>query len=319
MTTRWGIAGPGKIADVVAGEFAEVPGAELVAVGSRSIERAQEFAGRHGIAQAYGSYQDLFAADLDAIYLATPHAQHTELALAAITAGKAVLIEKSFTTSVADTTAIIDAARAGGVFVMEAMWTRFLPAVAFLRELVASGALGDVRAVYGDLLAFREYDPDDRLFNPSLGGGAVLDLGVYVISFAQLFLGEPDTVQAVGGRFPNGVESGAGILLGFSGGRYANQSIGFTAPGPGRQVVAGTKGWVEVSPRFHRATDLVVQLTGEERQELSFPKTGVGYSHEIAHVGECLAAGLTESPVMTLADTLAVQRTMARVLEALND
>jgi predicted dehydrogenase len=318
MTVRWGIAGPGKIADTVAAEFALVPGAELVAVGSRSDDRARAFAERHGIAQAYGRYAELFAADLDAIYLATPHAQHTELALAAIDAGKALLIEKSFTTSVTDTAAIIDAARAHGVFVMEAMWTRFLPAVGHLRELVASGALGEVRAVYGDLLAFRGYDPDDRLFNPALGGGAVLDLGVYVISFAQQFLGEPEVVHAVGGRFPNGVESDAGILLGFSDGRFANQSIGFTAPGPGRQVVAGTKGWVEVKPRFHRATELVVQLTGAERQELHFDKVGVGYSHEIAHVGECLAAGLAESPVMGLDDTLAVQRTMARVRAALN-
>lgn len=319
MSLRWGIAGPGKIADIVAGEFTPLPDADLVAVGSRSADRARAFADRHGIAQAYGSYDELFAADVDAIYLATPHAQHTDLALAAIEAGKALLIEKSFTTTVADTTEIIDAARARGVFVMEAMWTRFLPAVSYLRELVASGALGEVRAVYGDLLAFREYDPDDRLFNPLLGGGAVLDLGVYVISFAQQFLGEPQSVHAVGGRFPNGVESDAGILLGFSGGRYANQSVGFTAPGPGRQVVAGTKGWVEVKPRFHRATELVVQLSGAERQELAFDTLGMGYSHEIAHVGECLAAGLTESPVMSLADTLAVQRTMARVLEALSD
>lgn len=317
MTIRWGIAGPGRIAEIVAAEFALVPDAELVAVGSRSAQRAEQFAERFGIAQAYGSYAELFAAEVDAIYLATPHAQHTELALAAIKAGKALLIEKSFTTSVADTTAIIEAARAKGVFVMEAMWTRFLPAITYLRELVAAGALGEVRAVYGDLLAFRPYDPDDRLFNPGLGGGAVLDLGVYVISFVQQFLGTPEVVHAVGGRFPNGVESGAGILLGYPGGRYANQSIDFTAPGPGRQVVAGTLGWVEVKPRFHRASELVVQLTGAERQELSFTNTGAGYAHEIEHVNSCLGAGLTESPVLPLADTLDVQQVMAAVLASL--
>ncbi len=317
MTIRWGIAGPGRIAEIVAAEFALVPDAELVAVGSRSTQRAEQFAERFGIAQAYGSYAELFAAEVDAIYLATPHAQHTELALAAIEAGKALLIEKSFTCSVADTTAIIEAARAKGVFVMEAMWTRFLPAITHLRELVASGALGEVRAVYGDLLAFRPYDPADRLFNPGLGGGAVLDLGVYVVSFAQQFLGTPEVVHAVGGRFPNGVESGAGILLGYAGGRYASESIDFTAPGPGRQVVAGTLGWVEVKPRFHRASELVVQLTGAERQELSFAKTGAGYAHEIAHVNSCLAAGLTESPVLPLADTLDVQQVMAAVLASL--
>lgn len=317
MTVRWGIAGPGRIAATMAAEFAHVPDAELVAVGSRSADRAQLFADRFGIPQAHGSYEDLFASDVDAIYLATPHGQHTELALAAIDAGKALLVEKSFTTSVADTMAVIEAARERGTFCMEAMWTRFLPALTYLRELVASGQLGEVRAVYGDLLAFREFDPSDRLFNPALGGGAVLDLGVYVLSFAQQFLGTPEEVHAVGGLFPNGVEADAGILLGWADGRYSTQAIGFTAPGPGRQVVAGTRGWVEVKPRFHRSEQLSVHLLGEEAQELSFPKTGAGYSHELAHVCECLAAGLTESPVMPLDDTLAVQELMAEVLSQL--
>ncbi len=317
MSVRWGIAGPGRIAATVAAEFALVPGAELVAVGSRSLDRATEFAQQHGIAQAHGSYAELFASDVEVIYLATPHAQHTELALAAIEAGKALLIEKAFTCSVEDTTAIIEAATARGVFVMEAMWTRFLPAITHLRQLVASGALGEVRSVYGDLLAFREFDPADRLFNPDLGGGAVFDLGVYVISFAQQFLGAPQVVHAVGGKFSNGVEAEVGILLGWPDGRYASESIGFTAPGPGRQVVAGTLGWVEVKPRFHRATELSIHLRGQEPQELSLPATGAGYSHEIAHVGECLAAGLTQSPVMPLADTLAVQEVMAQVLAQL--
>ncbi|MGC3995432.1 MAG: Gfo/Idh/MocA family oxidoreductase [Propionicimonas sp.] len=317
MTVRWGIAGPGRIAATMAAEFAHVPDAELVAVGSRSADRAQLFADRYGIPRAFGSYDELFASDVDAIYLATPHAQHTELALAAIAAGKALLVEKSFTATVEDTAAIIDASRTRGVFVMEAMWTRFLPAITHLRGLVASGALGEVRSVYGDLLAFREFDPSDRLFNPALGGGAVLDLGVYVISFAQQFLGTPEVVHAVGGVFPNGVEAEAGILLGWPDGRYSTQAIGFTAPGPGRQVVAGTKGWVEVKPRFHRAEELSVHLLGEPAQELVFPKTGTGYSHELAHVCECLADRLTESPVMPLADTLAVQQVMAEVLSQL--
>jgi predicted dehydrogenase len=317
VSVRWGIAGPGRIAATVAAEFAHVPDAELVAVGSRSRERAEAFAERFGIPQAFGSYDDLFASDIDVVYLATPHGQHTDLARAAIEAGKALLVEKSFTTSVADTEAVIAAARARGVFVMEAMWTRFLPAVARLREIVGSGQLGEVRAVYGDLLAFREYDPADRLFNPALGGGAVFDLGVYVISFAQQFLGTPERVHAVGGHYPGGVEGEAGILLGWPDGRYSTQAIGFTAPGPGRQVVAGTGGWVEVKPRFHRAEVLSVNLRGQEPREVVLPRTGVGYCHELIHVGECLAAGLTESPVMPLADTLAVQQVMARVLEQL--
>lgn len=314
---RWGIAGPGRIAATMAAEFAHVQGAELVAVGSRSLERAQAFAERHGIPQAYGSYDDLLSADLDAIYLATPHAQHTQIALTAIEAGKALLVEKSFTTSVADTERIVAAARDRGIFVMEAMWTRFLPAVQRLRSLVSEGALGQVRAVQGDLFAFREYDPADRLFNPELGGGAVLDLGVYVISFAQQFLGVPEVVHAVGGTFPNGVESEVGMLFGWSDGRFASEAIGFTVPGPGRQIVAGTQGWVEVKPRFHRADTLVVHLRGEDPVEEFLPKRGTGYCYEVEHVGECLAAGLSESPVMPLDDTLAVQRLMGEVLSQL--
>lgn len=317
MSVRWGIAGPGRIAATVAAEFAHVPDAELLAVGSRSLDRAADFAGRFGIPQAFGSYAELFASDIDVVYLATPHGQHMALALQAIEAGKALLVEKSFTTSVDDTAAIIDAARRQGVFCMEAMWTRFLPAVTHLRELVASGTLGEVRAVYGDLLAFREFEPSDRLFNPALGGGAVLDLGVYVISFAQQFLGTPEVVHAVGGLYPNGVEGEAGILLGWPDGRYSTQAIGFTAPGPGRQVVAGTKGWVEVKPRFHRAEQLSVHVLGEPAEELVLPKTGSGYCHELIHVDECLASGLTESPVMSLDDTLAVQQVMAEVLSQL--
>ena len=314
---RWGIAGPGRIAATMAAEFATVPGAELVAVGSRSAQRADEFAARFAIPQAYGSYDDLFAADVDAIYLATPHAQHTDLALAAIDAGKAVLVEKSFTTSVADTLAVVDAARAAWVFVMEAMWTRFLPAIVELRRMVADGELGEVRTIQGDLIARREFDPADRLFDPGLGGGAVLDLGVYVLSFVQQLLGVPDRVHATGGLLPNGVEGEAGILLGWDDGRFASQVVSFRVAGPGRQVVAGSRGWVEVLPRFHRAETLVWHPLDGPAQARHLPKRGAGYGHEVEHVNECLRAGLTESPVMPLDDTVAVQRLMAEVLRQL--
>ena len=314
---RWGIAGPGRIAATMAAEFELIQGAELVAVGSRSVERARTFADRFGIPEAYGSYEELVAADLDAIYLATPHGQHTEIALAVIEAGKALLVEKSFTATVADTAAIIGAARDRGVFVMEAMWTRFLPAVAHLRNLVADGVLGQVRVVQGDLFAFREFDASDRLFDPSLGGGAVLDLGVYVVSFAQHLLGDPDSVHAVGGFFPNGVEGEVGILLGYADGRFASEAISFKTPGPGRQIVAGTRGWVEVLPRFHRAETLVLNVLGETPQTLHFPKRGAGYCHEVEHVDQCLRQGLTESPIMPLADTLVVQQVMEEVLHQL--
>lgn len=308
---RWGIAGPGRIAAVLAEAFTNVSGGELVAVGSRSLDRAEAFAQQHGIARAHGSYEALVSdPEVDAIYIATPHTQHTDIALAAIEAGKALLIEKAFTSTVADTERIVEAARARGVFVMEAMWTRFNPAVAHVRELVAAGEIGQVRAVHGDLTAFREYLPDDRLFNPETGGGAILDLGVYVISFAQHFLGTPASVHAVGGTYPNGVEGEFAVLLGYDDGRSAALSGAFNCYGPGRIMVLGTEGWIDVHPRFHRSASITVWRK-KEPEELSFES---GYHFEVEHVNECLVAGLTESPIMPLSDTVAVQQVMDQAI-----
>ena len=187
---RWGVVGPGRIAEKVVEDFAVVDGARAVAVASRSLDRAQAFAARHGIERAYGSYAEILAdPDVDVLYLATPHPQHHAIALAALRAGKALLVEKAFTATTAGAAEVVDLARETGVFVMEAMWTRFQPAVVALRELVADGAIGEVRSVQADLGVAREYDPADRLFDLALGGGALLDLGVYVVSFAQMLLG----------------------------------------------------------------------------------------------------------------------------------
>lgn len=311
---RWGIAGPGAMADLMARAFPAVPNGELVAVGSRSLARAQEFAARHGVAGAYGSYADLCAApDVDAVYVATPHPQHADVALAAIAAGKAVLVEKAFTSSLADTHAVVAAARAAGVFCMEGMWTRCNPAVIRLRELIDEGAIGQVRSVHGDLTAYREYDPADRLFNPELGGGAVLDLGVYVVSFAQQILGVPDTVAAHAGFLPHGVEGEVSMLLGYADGRSATLAVSFTTHGPGRLMILGTTGWIDVHPRFHRAATFTL-WRGTSPETMIYDS---GYHHEITHVGECLAQGRTESPLVPLDDTIAVQAILDKVLTAI--
>lgn len=309
---RWGIAGPGKQAAAMVADFPRVTNGELVAVGSRSAERAQAFADEHGIPVAHGSYAALVAdPGVDAIYIATPHPQHTDIALAALAAGKAILVEKAFTATVEDTERIITAARETGVFAMEAMWTRFNPGVVRVRELLAEGAIGELRGVHGDLTAYREFVPTDRLFDPALGGGAVLDLGVYVLSFAQHFLGTPDVVHAVGATYDTGVESDFSAVLGYADGRSATVSGGFMAYGPGRMMLIGTTGWIDIHPRFHRAPSLTLWRGKEEVATEDF---AFGFEHEVIHVGECLAAGRTESPVMPLDDTLAVQRLMAEVL-----
>jgi predicted dehydrogenase len=315
---RWGIVGPGRIATSVIGDFRHVPNARAVAVASRSLDRAKIFADQHGLERAYGSYGELFDDDqVDAVYIATPHPQHFYPALGAIKAGKAVLIEKTFTATVAGAEEIVRVARAEQVFAMEAMWTRFQPAIVAARELIADGAIGEVRQVYADLGVDRPYDPQDRLFNPDLGGGAMLDLGVYVVSFAQHFLGNPARVEVSGSLAPTGVDVEAGLLLGYEDGRAAALLISLRNPTPGMARIHGTGGWIEVPPRFHHPKRIVLQRTGGEPEVIERPPQGTGYSHELIEVTQCLLDGRTESEIMPLEDTLAVQRILNGACEAL--
>jgi predicted dehydrogenase len=309
---RWGIVGPGRIAEQVVADFAVVPGARAVAVASRSAERAQDFARRHGIGRAHGSYAEMLAdPEVDVLYVATPHPQHHAIAVGALHAGKALLVEKSFTATAAGAREVVELSRQTGVFAMEAMWTRFQPAVVRLRELIADGAIGEVRSVQADLGVQREFDPTDRLFALALGGGALLDLGVYVVSFAQMLLGDPETVAAVGSRFPTGVDAEAAVLLGYADGRSATLTTSLRNALPGQARVFGTAGWIDVLPRFHHPQTIVLHRADADPEEITRPQLGAGYAHELIEVTECLRAGRTESAVMPLADTLAV----AHVLE----
>jgi predicted dehydrogenase len=315
---RWGIVGPGRIAQKVVGDFKHVPNALAVAVGSRSLERAQDFADRHGLPRAYGSYEELIEdKDVDVLYISTPHPQHHAIALAAIEAGKAVLVEKAFTATVAGAQDVIEAARKHGVFAMEAMWTRFQPAIVTARKLIANGVIGEVRQVQADLGVDRPYDPQDRLYDLDLGGGAMLDLGVYVVSFAQHFLGAPDRVEVCGSLAPTGVDAEAGLLLGYHDGRAAGLMISLRNPTPGMARIHGTEGWIEVPPRFHHPNQILLQRTGDNPAHIVRPPSGGGYSHELIEVTNCLLAGRTESAIMPLDDTLAVQRILNEACESL--
>jgi predicted dehydrogenase len=315
---RWGIVGPGRIAESVMPDFAHTPDARAVAVASRSQERADAFAARHGLERAYGSYAEIVAdPDVDVLYLATPHPQHHALAMSALRAGKAVLVEKAFTATTAGATEVVELARETGTFAMEAMWTRFQPAVVELQRLVADGAIGEVRSVQADLGVAREYDPVDRLFALELGGGALLDLGVYVVSFAQMLLGTPDRVVATGSVFPSGADAEAAILLGYDDGRNAALTTSLRYALPGTARVVGTTGWIDVLPRFHHPQTIVLHRAGAEPEEITRPQTGAGYAHELIEVTECLRAGRTESAVMPLADTLAVQDVLGRAADQL--
>jgi predicted dehydrogenase len=318
QTLRWGIVGPGRIASLVIKDFPYVAGAEAVAVASRSIERAQTFATDHGLTRAYGSYSEIMADDgIDVIYIATPHPQHHAIALAAIAAGKAALVEKTFTATVAGAEEIIAAARQHQVFVMEAMWTRFQPAIVAARALIDEGAIGEVRQLQADLGVDRPYNPADRLFDPAQGGGAMLDLGVYVVSFAQYFLGTPDRVEVTGSLTPTGVDAEAGLLLGYADGRAATLLISLKHHTPGAARIHGTKGWIDVPPRFHHPHRIVLHRKGQEPQAITRLPLGTGYSHELIEVTEAVRVGRTESVIMPLQDTLAVQRILNEACEKL--
>jgi predicted dehydrogenase len=315
---RWGIIGPGRIASQVVKDFPHVYGARCVAVASRSLGRAQAFADEHSVDRAYGSYTDLLTVGgLDVVYIATPHPQHQAIAVAAIEVGIAVLVEKTFTATVAGAEDVVAAARRHQVFAMEAMWTRFQPAVVAARELIDGGAIGEVRQVQADLGVNRPYDPKDRLFDPAQGGGAMLDLGVYVVSFAQYFLGNPDRVSVSGSLTPTGVDAEVGLLLGYDDGRAASLLISLRNPTPGMARIHGTKGWIEVPPRFHHPDRIILGRTGHDPETIVRPRIGAGYAHELIEVTDAVRAGRTESWVMPLADTVGVQRILNDACEQL--
>jgi predicted dehydrogenase len=314
----WGIVGPGRIADKVVQDFPVVDGARPVAVASRSLDRARAFADRHGLDRAYGSYAEILAdPDIDVLYLATPHPQHHALALGALRAGKALLVEKAFTATTAGAVEVVDLARETGIFVMEAMWTRFQPAVVALRDLVADDAIGEVRSVQADLGVAREYDPADRLFDLALGGGALLDLGVYVVNFAQMLLGTPERLVAAGSLFPSGADAEATLLLDYGDGRAATLTTSLRNALPGQARVFGTTGWIDVLPRFHHPETIVLHRTGADPETITRTPLGAGYAHELIEVTEGVRAGRTESAVMPLADTLAIQTLLGQAADQL--
>src|SRR5918994_8019732 len=219
---RWGIVATGGIAHTLAGEILLLGDAEIVAVSSRTRERAQAFAGEFGIPRAYGSYEELLAdGAVEVVYVATPHAQHAEVVDRAIDAGKAILCEKAFTTSLIDTEDLVRRARERGVFCMEAMWTRFNPLIVKASRIVVDGGIGEIRSISADLGFRAQRDVADRVWNPTLGGGALLDVGIYPVAFAQMLLGSPETVAAHGTLTAEGVDAEAGLLLGWDSGAFA--------------------------------------------------------------------------------------------------
>lgn len=308
---RWGILGTGAIA----GRFAEglryAPGAELVAVGSRQGRTAEAFADRLNIPHRHASYESLAKdPDVDVVYVATPHPMHADATVLCLSNGKHVLCEKPFALNIDEASRMVAAARGYDRFLMEAMWMRFRPAMVKLRELLAADAIGEVRMIAAELSWKAAFNAENRLFAPALGGGALLDCGVYPISFAAMVMGQPAKVTGLPTLGKTGVDEQAGIVLGNDKGQLAVIAISIQANGPRTASILGTRGRIDLPTDWHRPEALVLYQDGGEPQRFDLPHEGIGYHFEAIEVMDCIRAGKRESETLPLAETLAIQRTM---------
>jgi predicted dehydrogenase len=303
---RWGILSTGSIASAFVDDLRLLPDAEVAAVGSRTTESAERFAKVHGIPRAHGSWQALVDdPEVDAIYVATPHTAHFDATMLSLAAGKATLTEKPFTLDVASSELLVETARERGVFLMEAMWMRCIPAIRAMVDLVAAGAIGEPTAVHADFGLSGPFDESHRLRSRALGGGALYDLGIYPVTFAHLFLGAPAGVQAWARMTPGGVDENTGILLGYDSGALAALTCSLIGDSPRRATVTGTTGRIEVDRDFFHPHGYTI-WRGGEAETVDLPFEGAGYHFEASEVHRCLREGLTESPLIPLAETLEI-------------
>src|SRR5476649_2687625 len=311
---RWGILGTGKIAKAFATALQDTPGAKLAAVASRSVDSATTFGVEYGAERCHGSYQALADdPEVDVIYIGTPHPMHHENALMCLNGGKGVLVEKSFTMNRRQAEDIINLARQKKLFVMEAMWTRFMPAVVEAKRIVDSGEIGVPANVSADFGFTADVGPEHRLFALELGGGALLDLGIYPLSMASFFLGPVTSVQAQATLGATGVDVQTAFTLQHEGGGMSVCSCTLRARTQSELTISGDKGFVRLHDRFHNTEEISVTLVnGATRtsRTIKLPHVGNGYAHEAMEVGRCLRAGLIESPAMSHEETLRLMGVM---------
>jgi len=310
MTTRirWGILGPGRIATRFATDLRNFPEAELVAVGSRSIDRSAEFANQFGAKRTYGTYAELAAdPDVDAVYVATPHPFHREHTMLCLDHGKAVLCEKPLSINERQVREMADYARGKKRFLMEAMWTRFLPVTRQVKQWLDEKAIGDVRMLIGDFGFSTAWNPTGRWLNPDLAGGAILDVGVYTVAYASMVFGKPPaTVQANAHIGESRVDEQTAMLLAYPDGALALLSCAVRTETPQQMNIQGTKGSIHV-PGFWHATSATLTRPGHDPVQAS---GSASYHYEAAEVMSCLEAGRTESPHLPLEESIAIARTL---------
>ena len=313
---RWGILGCGRIARKFASDLKLVNNAQLVACGARSAASADAFAEEFSVKNKHYSYEELVADnEVDVIYVATPHSHHREHTLLCINHNKAVLCEKAFAINYKQAKEMIDAARAKKVFLMEAVWTKFLQPFNKVKELIGQGMLGEIKSM---LINFGFKPPANaipqRLLDPSLGGGTMLDIGIYNVFTALFFLGKPDEITAEATLTSENVDEQCAVTFRYKNGVLAQLFSTFLSDTATEADICGTQGRIRLTSRYYTPFTTIEYFTGKQDTkqiiELDKPEEGYGYQYEARHVCECLEKGLAESPVMTHEDSLLLMETL---------
>lgn len=315
---RWGILATGSQARYFTEDLINLDGHIVTAVGSRTAAAAQTFASRYRIARAHASYEALAADDdIDIVYIATPHSGHFAAARLCLHAGRAVLVEKPFAHTVEQAEEISALAAERHLFAMEAMWTRFNPVIRKIIDLVTrEGILGPITSIQADFAIAPAYDPEHRLWNPDLAGGALLDLGIYPIALGSMLLGTPEVVRAVTTAAPTGVDANTAIITRYSGGAVGLYQCGLLAESPKTATITGERGHIVIDSLFFRPHSFTIHLKDTEPKHHSVTLLGHGYTYQAAEVARCLRMGMIESPLMPLSETLAIMKTMESVRES---
>ena len=314
---RWGILGCGRIARKFAADLHLVADAELTAIASRNKEKLELFAKDFPCKHLHNSYEALASNnDVDVIYVATPHSHHYEHTMLCLNRDKAVLCEKAFAINSRQATEMIRTAKERKVFLMEALWTKFLPHYKKLQELLDQKTLGDIKSVLINF-GFKTSDKSpQRLFDPLLGGGTLLDIGIYNVFMTMSVLGKPDSIEATMTPSPTGVDEQIAVLFKYNSGAMAQLFSSFTTNLPVQAEINGTEGNITLTTRFYEPSatiQLYRQVPGEKQIIAVEKEAGFGYQYEARHVNECLKKGLIESPVMTHADTLLLMEILDRI------
>ena len=317
----WGIIGPGRIASTFAESLAAHTRQRIVAIGSRSIETASNFAKHFDGCDAVRSYEELVKHPaLDIVYVSTPHSFHHQCVMLALEAGKHVLVEKPFAINAHQAKEMAQTAEQKGLFLMEAMWPRFLPAFDSVRQIVSKGILGEITSVVADLGEYFRPDPAHRLFSPDLAGGALLDLGVYLVSLSSLLVGTPSRISALGQFTSTGVDAQVCAILENRRGALSTLFTTLAAPTPTGAFIAGTKGTLRLDSPFYvpgRITVTSLDRSIERTREFDIRTPAGGLCYEAAEAARRIAQGSTESPYMPLQESVAILETLDRIREQL--